>query len=480
MHPGEPEAPLPPEGGLFESVFTTDELSAATSDRAWVAAMIDFEAALAVAEAKVGLVPLKAADAIQRACRQVHLDPVALGRAGRLGSNPAIPLVASLRRHLPDDVGRWLHFGATSQDALDTAMMLVLRRVIELVLADLGRLAATAAGLANRYRSAPIAARTLLQHALPTTYGRKAAGWLVAVVEVREALREAGQSRLAVQLGGAAGTLASLGSDGPRVVEVLASELDLDVPVLPWHTDRTRVSQISCALALCGGVAGKIAMDNSLLMQTEVSEAFEPLAEGRGASSALPHKRNPAMAATALAAFRRAQGLSAIVLAGMPQEHERSVGAWQAEWETVSELSRAAGGAVAISADMLAGVEVDEVRMADNLGITRGLVLAERLTSELAPVLGYGEARRLVEEAIKRVVSSSSKSFEEELRSEPRVNEVLARLPGDVFDPAGWLGSSEFFVERALELYRKVFGQEVPGREVVGSEVMGGRVDLNG
>ena len=373
MRPGEPEAPLQAEGGLFESVFTTDELSAATSDRAWVAAMLEFEAALAVAEAKVGLLPVKAADAIQLVCRQVHLDPVALGRAGRLGSNPAIPLVASLRAHLPDDVGRWLHFGATSQDALDTAMMLVLRRVIELVLGDLGRLAAAAAGLANRYRSAPTVARTLLQHALPTTFGRKAAGWLVAVVEVRETLREAGQRRLAVQLGGAAGTLASLGSDGPRVVEVLASELGLDVPVLPWHTDRTRVSQISCALALCGGVAGKIALDNSLLMQTEVSEAFEPLAEGRGASSSLPHKRNPAMAAAALAAFRRAQGLSSIVLAGMPQEHERAVGAWQAEWETVSELSRAAGGAVAIAADMLAGLEVDEVRMADNLGGYPGL-----------------------------------------------------------------------------------------------------------
>ena len=358
-------------------------------------------------------------------------------------------------------------------------MMLVLRRVIELVLGDLGRLAAAAAGLANRYRSAPTVARTLLQHALPTTFGRKAAGWLVAVVEVRETLREAGQRRLAVQLGGAAGTLASLGSDGPRVVEVLASELGLDVPVLPWHTDRTRVSQISCALALCAGVAGKIALDNSLLMQTEVSEAFEPLAEGRGASSSLPHKRNPAMAATALAAFRRAQGLSSIVLAGMPQEHERAVGAWQAEWETVSELSRAAGGAVAIAADMLAGLEVDEVRMADNLAVTRGLILAERLTSELAPVLGYGEARRLVAEATKRAVSSS-KSFEEELRGESRVNEVLARLPGDVFDPAGWLGSSELFVEHALELYQKVFGLTLVGHEVIGHEVTGHEVYPDG
>ena len=221
---------------------------------------------------------------------------------------------------------------------------------------------------------------------------------------------------------------------------------------------------------LCAGVAGKVALDVSLLMQTEVREAFEPPAEGRGASSSLPHKRNPAMAATALAAFRRAQGLASIVLAGMPQEHERAVGAWQAEWETVSELSCAAGGAVALAADMLAGLEVDEVRMADNLRMTGGLVLAERLTSELAPALGYGEAHRLVEAASKRAAASST-TLEQELRSEPGSTSSWpegaaatgAGLPGDVFDPAGWVGSSEFFVERALELYSKVFGKKADG-----------------
>ena len=234
---------------MFGSIFTTDDLARATSDRAWVAAMLEFEAALAVAEAKVGVAPAEAANAIARMCREIDLDPVELGRAGRLGSNPAIPLVASLRARLPEDVGRWLHLGATSQDVLDSAMMLVLRSVVELVLDDLARLAASAARLASRYRSAPMAACTLLQHALPTTFGRKAAGWLVAVIEAGEALRDVGYRRLAVQLGGAAGTLASLGTHGPRVVEVLASELDLEVPVLPWHTDRTRVGEISCALA---------------------------------------------------------------------------------------------------------------------------------------------------------------------------------------------------------------------------------------
>jgi 3-carboxy-cis,cis-muconate cycloisomerase len=462
LPPGEPPPLLDAEGTLFGSIFTTDELAAATSDRAWVAAMLEFEAALAMAEAKVGLVPAEAADAIARSCREVELDPGALGRAGRPGSNPAIPLVTSLRARLPDDVGRWVHFGATSQDVLDTAMMLVLRSVIELVLADLARLAAAAAQLTERYRSTPFVARTLLQHALPTTFGRKAAGWLVAVVDASVGLQEAGQHRLAVQLGGPAGTLASLGDYGLPVVEALAAELGLDVPVLPWHTDRSRVGAISSALALCAGVAGKIALDVSLLMQTEVGEAVEPAAEGRGGSSSLPQKRNPAMAVTVLAACRRAQGLANVVLTGMPQEHERAVGAWQAEWQTVPDLSRVAGGAVAIAADMLAGLEVDEARMAENLALTRGLILAERLTHELAPVLGYGEAHRLVEGASKRAASSSS-SLEEELRGEAGLEEILARLPDDVFDPAGWVGSSEILVDRALEYYRKILGLQADG-----------------
>ncbi len=444
-----------PAGGLFGPIFTTDELAEATSDRAWVAAMLDFEAALALAEAELGLVPSDAATAIAQRCREMVVSPAALGHAARLGASPVIPLVAELRRQLPADAVRWAHFGATSQDVLDTALMLVLRRVLDLVLDDLARLAAAAATLAERYRSTPIAARTLLQQAAPTTFGRKAAGWLVSAVEVGEVVSEVRRHRLAVQLGGPAGTLAALGRLGPAVVEALASELGLEVPVLPWHTDRTRVVEVSSSLALAAGAAGKIALDVSLLMQTEVSEAFEPGAAGRGASSSLPHKRNPSMAAEVLAASRRAEAQAGVVLAGMAQEHERAVGAWQAEWQTVSELSRAAGGAVSLSADMLGGLEVDAQRMAANLALTRGLVVAERLTLELAPLLGYDDARRVVEEASQKAVGSSI-SLEEALSMEPSAARVLPQLPADVFDPAGWLGSSEVFVDRALELYRKV------------------------
>jgi 3-carboxy-cis,cis-muconate cycloisomerase len=456
LPPGDPVRPGDPGGGLFGPVFTTDALAGATSDRAWVAGMLEFEAALALAEAETGVVPADAAGEIARRCRHLDVDVAVLGQAARLGASPAIPLVTELRRQLPADVGRWAHFGATSQDALDTALMLILRRVLDLVLGDLARLAAAAAELAERHRSTLMAARTLLQHASPTTFGRKAAGWLVAVVEATEALDELRRHRLAVQLGGPAGTLASLGEHGPGVVEALASRLGLEAPVLPWHADRSRVAQISSALAISAGVAGKIALDVSLLMQTEVSEVFEPRAAGRGASSSLPHKRNPAMAAEVLAASQRAQALAGSVVSGMAQGHERAVGAWQAEWQTVTELSRAAGGAVAFSADMLSGLEVDMARMENNLGATRGLVLAERLTMELTPLVGYAEARQVVEEASARAISTST-SLEQALSVEPRVAELLPRLPPDVFDPAGWLGSSELFVDRALELYHKVY-----------------------
>ena len=368
MAPGERDSHE--EGGLFVSVLTTDAMTAATSDRSWLRAMLDFEVALARAEARAGVIPTGAAEAIEQCCRRDHdFDPVALGRAGRLSGNPAVALVGAVRERLAGQAAPWAHFGATSQDMVDTALMLVLRQALGLILGDMDRAKEAAAGLAERYRSAPMAARTLLQQALPTTFGRKAAGWLVALSEVTDGLEHVLHHRLALQLGGPAGTLASLGEHALGVVDEVASELGLLVPVLPWHTDRARVVEASSALALCAGAAAKVALDVSLLMQTEVGEVFEPFAPGRGGSSSMPHKRNPAMAATVTAAWRRAQGQSAVLLAAMPQEHERAVGAWQAEPETISELCRSVAGAVSVTADILEGLEVDTARMARNLDL---------------------------------------------------------------------------------------------------------------
>jgi 3-carboxy-cis,cis-muconate cycloisomerase len=359
-------------GQLFGAVLTTDAMAAATSDRSWLKAMLQFEEALAEVEADAGLVPSSVVGPIRQCCLHCDdFDTLALGRAGRLSGNPAVALVAELRRRLPDKAAQWVHFGATSQDVVDTAMMLILRSALDLVLADLSRAAGAAADLAGRYRSTPMVARTLLRHALPITFGRKAAGWLVPLLDATSALRHVRHHRLAVQLGGPSGTLPGLGPGGPQLAERLAARLGLAAPVVPWHTDRTRVVEAAGALTVAAGIAGKIALDVALMMQDEVGEATEPTRPGRGGSSSMPHKRNPAMSVAVGAAWRRAQGLYAVLLGAMAQEHERAAGAWQAEAETLSELCRVGGGAVSVTADILAGLEVNEERMAMNLELVK-------------------------------------------------------------------------------------------------------------
>ncbi|HTV12066.1 MAG TPA: lyase family protein [Acidimicrobiales bacterium] len=355
-------------GQLFGQVLTTDAMSAATSDSSWFAKMLRFEVALAAAEGAAGLVPPWAVEEIKACCtswREPDLE--ALGAQGRLSGTPAVAFVAALRERLGGEAGKFLHFGATSQDLVDTAMMLVLQEALGLVASDGRRAARAAAALAERYRSTPAVARTVLKQALPTTFGRKAAGWLVAFNEAGEGLARVAGKRLAVQLGGPAGTLSALGGAGPSVVEHLSAELGLTAPVLPWHTDRTRVVEAAGALAIAAGVAAKVALDVALLMQDEIGEVAEPMAPGRGGSSSMPHKRNPAMATAVNAAWRRASGLHNVLLAAMVQENERAAGAWQAEPETVSDLCRATGGAVCLAADILAGLEVHSERMAHNL-----------------------------------------------------------------------------------------------------------------
>ena len=362
-------------GELFGLVLSTDAMSAATSGRSWVGAMLRFESALARVEAKQGLVPEDAAAEIERYCdgEGPWFDPAELGRKGRLSGNPAVPFVAELKSRLPESAAQWVHFGATSQDVLDSAMMLVARDAVSLVLADLDRLAGAAAAVAEEHRSTRMAARTLLQPAAPTTFGAKVAGWLIAAIDAARSLREVRERDLAVQLGGPAGNLAALGPVGPTVMQDLAIELELCIPLVPWHTDRTRVVAAAGALARAAGVAAKVALDVSLLMQAEVGEAREPAAPGRGGSSSMPHKRNPAMATVVGAAWRQVQGHAAVLLGAMAQEHERAVGAWQSEHLSFSALCRAAGGAVATTAEMLSGLEVDAGRMAANLALVEGL-----------------------------------------------------------------------------------------------------------
>jgi 3-carboxy-cis,cis-muconate cycloisomerase len=297
--------------------------------------------------------------------------------------------------------------------------------------------------------------RTLLQQALPTTFGLKAAGWLVSMLEARDRMFAVREWGLAVQLGGAAGTLASFGPAGARVLSEFARELDLVEPVVPWHTDRVRISDIGGALSLVAGVLGKISQDVILMAQTEVGEVAEPAGEGRGGSSTLPHKRNPILSVTAAAGARRVFDLAHTLQAAMVGEHERAAGAWHSEWDALSDALALAGGAAAAVREVTEGLEVYPEKMLENLNATGGLLLAENVTTVAAQHLRRLEAHDLVEEASHRALEGG-KPLREELLSEPRLGEVLSEEEIDAaLDPAGYLGSAGEFVDRALKLYRE-------------------------
>jgi len=442
--PGDPER----DGSLFGSLLTTDALAAATSDRAWVQAMLDAEVALATAEETLGLVPEGTARDLAQAADASRFSPAELGRAGRASANPVVPLVAALRRAVGPGTSDWVHHGATSQDILDTAAMLVARRAAALIDRDLGSLCAGCAALAERHRSTLMAGRTLLQHALPTTFGLKAAGWLVAASRARAGLADR-CARLPVQLGGAAGTLAALGAEGLAVAEAMAAELGLAVPPVPWHTDRTVVVELGSALGLVAGVGAKVALDVALLMQTEVAEAAEPAEPGRGGSSTLPHKRNPAGAARVLAAHRQAAAAVSVLFGAMANEHERAVGGWQAEWETLTSLLRLAGGIAAVAAETVAGLEVNPEAMAANLARTGGVLLSERVVGALTGPLGRERATAAVQAAAARAASSGS--FAHELAADPLVaGELGLDELAALLDPGGYLGATDALIDRAL------------------------------
>lgn len=379
--------------GLFDGVLARGGVRAQVGDEAWLTAMLEVEAALAQALAGAGLVPPAAADSIGAACTRVATAGLVgdLSAAAAADGNPVGPLVRRLREAVGADAAPYVHKGATSQDILDTAAMLVARRALEPLLADLSGTADAAAVLASTHRDTPMAARTLLRQARPTTFGLKAAGWMVGLDETAAALTRIRQTRLAVQLGGAAGTLAAYGSAGPAVLERLAAELDLAVPVLPWHTIRTRPAELAGALGSAAGVLGKVARDVILLAQDEVGE----VAEGApGASSAMPHKRNAVAAVSAAAAAAQAPGLVATLLAAMTQEHERAAGGWHAEWRPLPQLLTSVGSAAAWLRDCLEHLRVDPGALRANLDHLLGTL------GGADPVDDLAAAARLVDRAL--------------------------------------------------------------------------------
>jgi 3-carboxy-cis,cis-muconate cycloisomerase len=456
----EPFGGEPAGRGLFDGILARGAVRGAVSDRSWLQAMLDVEAALARALAEAGLMPAEDAEAIARACRAEAFDIEALGRDAAESGNPVVPLVRALTAAVGHPAAGHVHRGATSQDVLDTAAMLVARRALGPLLVDLRASADAAAGLAEAHRGTLVPARTLLQHALPTTFGLKAAMWMAGLDAAADRLEEVRATRLAAQLGGAAGTLASLQADGPAVLAAMVKELGLAEPLLPWHTERSRIAELAGALGQAAGSVAKPARDVILLAQTEVAEVREGTPR-RGGSSTLPHKHNPIAAVTALACARRAPGLVATLLSAMAHEHERAAGGWHAEWLPLRDLLSTVGAASAWLRDCLEHLEVDAPRMRSNLALSGGLLLAERVTAALTPALGRLVAHDAVERATADA-AATGRSFEAAVADLSEVREHLTEGEiADLFDPSTYLGSAHAFVERAVAAHRDRSG---PGR----------------
>ncbi|WP_218617623.1 3-carboxy-cis,cis-muconate cycloisomerase [Cryptosporangium aurantiacum] len=431
---------------LFGPLFADDAVAAQTDDGAVLRALLDVEAALARAEASVGVIPADAADAIV-AATSGSFDVAALGRAAQSSGNPVVPLVRALEKELPESARPWVHHGATSQDVLDTALMLVAYRATGPILDALRAATDTLAALAQRHRGTLMVGRTLGQQALPTTFGLKAAGWLVALDTAAARLRTVRESTLAVQFGGAAGTLAALRDRGLPVAAALAAELGLAEPTVPWHTDRQRILDLGAGLAGIAAALGKVSLDLTLLAQSEVAEVAE--GGGGGGSSAMPHKRNPAGSILVRSAGLRTPGLLATLhTAAAQQEHERATGGWHAEWEPLRELLDVVGGASARAARILADLRVDADRMRATLDATGGVLLSENVSGALAGELGRSAAHDLV----KNAVASGRPLREVLLDAGVASDRVDAAL-----DPANYLGSADALVDRALAAHAETW-----------------------
>jgi 3-carboxy-cis,cis-muconate cycloisomerase len=452
-------------GGLFGRLF--DGGAAATGDQDWLQAMLDVEAALARALERAGLAEPGAGAAVTAAARAGRLDIAALGERAGLTGNPVPALVRALSELLPGPAAEAVHRGATSQDIMDTALMLIARGAAGAVLADLAAAASAAAALARAHTGTIMIGRTLLQQAVPVTFGLVAAGWLTAIDEAAAGLARVRRDRLAIQFGGAAGTLASLGEAGPRVAALLAEELALGLPVLPWHTDRLRVIELASALAGVSAALGKIARDVTLLAQSEVAELREGSGgERSGGSSAMPHKRNPVAAVVILGCTRQVPGLLATVTAAAEQEHQRAAGGWHAEWQPMSDLLALTGSAASWAARLLTGLEVDPARMRANLDGAGGLPMAERAADLLAPALGRLAAHDLLAAASDRAAADGTS-----LAAALGTGDLAQRLASAgvtreqveaALDPAAYLGAASRFVASALAAHQHQAGRDSP------------------
>lgn len=439
---------------LFDSLSTTEPLAEVFSDASLLASMLRFEIALARAEAGAGLIPVTAAQAIERGAGLATFDPAGIARAARDSGTIAIPFVEMLTvrvREVDATAAAFVHRGATSQDVSDTALVLCLVRASALIQQEHERLLSGLRRLSDEHAQTVMLARTLLQPAPPTTFGLKAAGWFGAVSRSSAQMAAAFEAACVLQFGGASGTLSALGQDGLRVAAGLARELDLPEPDAPWHAHRDRMASLVTACGVYTGMLGKIARDVSLLMQHEVAEAAEP----GGASSTMPHKRNPAGCAVALSASTRVPGLVSTYLSGLPQEHERGVGGWHAEAATVAAIVQLTGSALSAITAVVEELRVDAARMGTNLASTRGVVFAERAMLLLTAALGRDAAARIVAEGL-QAVRGRGAEFIDVLRDHAEVRSALS--PADLAalgNPDACLGVAEQLRRRLLGAHHK-------------------------
>ncbi len=440
----------PADSPVFGTLYGSDAMRAVFDERAYLQRMLDVEAALARVEARLGMVPAAAAAAITQAARVEHLDTGELAASVRNVGYPVVGLVKGLSRAAGEDAGRWTHWGATTQDIMDSALALQMRDGLALIRDDLLATIRALAGQARRHRDAVMAGRTHLQHALPTTFGLKCAVWLTPLVTHVERLDQLRPRALRVQFGGAAGTLASLGDRGIAVLDGLAAELGLAAPPLPWHVARDGVAEAVGLLGLLTGSLAKFATDIILLAQTEIGEVAEPHVAGRGGSSTMPQKRNPVASEYILAASRGVQALVPLVQNAMAGDQERATGPWQAEPLAVAPAFVLAHGALLHARGIAEGMVVDAARMRRNLEASGGLIMAEAVMMGLAPELGRGAAHHVVQQACDAALKAGI-GLAEALGREPEVAARLDRAAIDrLTDPANYLGSSSAFIDRAL------------------------------
>jgi 3-carboxy-cis,cis-muconate cycloisomerase len=451
---------------LIDSLATTAPLADVFSDDSVLRAMLDFEAALARVEGKLGIIPRAAASTISAVAGTARLDASAIASEALQSGTPAIPFIRafteSVRTKNPTAAG-FVHWGATSQDVCDTAMVLLLQQAQKIFEADLLRLGKALELLSQKHRDTVMLGRTWLQAAPPVTFGLKAAGWFGAVDRGHQCINAAFEDCLLLQFGGASGTLAALGKDGQRLARALAAELKITCPEAPWHTQRDRLASLICACGTLTGSLGKMARDILLLSQNEIAEVAEPGGSERGGSSTMPHKHNPVGSALALAAAHRVPGLVSSFLTAMVQEHERAAGGWQAEWSIVSSVVQSTGLAIASMAHVAEGLTVDAERMRANIEVTNGIVFAERASMLLGKKLGRDKAHKLLEQASHK--STATKR---------RLSQVLAEMPEitqhlttaelrDLENPEHYLGVAEDFRRALLSSSRSSARASKPG-----------------